>query len=373
MAMMVLNLAGVLAGVIGVGMMMPGLIPEKGNHETVVRIAAGLSSNEADTTAGNQPGIGLYDIMGRTIGSTHGHRTKIKDGDLMDIKVPFNHDVGKKPTEYIAVTDGGNDALCISYIALTQPDGTKKVWYGDIGKVCGADWYHSLLKTSDDDYQPSCIWIDRNRSNGLRYQGLGLHINDFAATNERAEQYNSDTNLMCKAAPRFRMYENMDSEDYIPYFDPPLDYEEKTLTDKDPKAVMDKNHWVMREEGPHIKKADIDNDPPPKLFRRQAPSAPVAGATNSSVVIISTSPNHSARELCDSQTSWGYDFASSTERLFCDMRVKRLWPVCNVNQTSACFDQQTSTMRPAKGPRGRDTVSGQVPPQKSYGKTSHWN
>ncbi|KAL9637200.1 MAG: hypothetical protein Q9164_002344 [Protoblastenia rupestris] len=372
MAVAVISVIGAVAGVVSVGMMVPSLIPEKDEKLTSVRIAAGLTTNEADTTAGNQPGVGLYDVMGRSIGSTKGKQTRILDGDFMDIKVPFNDNVGKKPTEYISVTDGGDDALCIAYIALTQPDGTKKVWYGDVGKACGAEWYHSQLKTGEDDYQPACIWIDRNGSNGLRYQGFGLHIHDFAATQERADQFQGNRDLMCKAAPRFKMYEKMTSDDYIPFFSPPLEYVAKKLTDKDPAVVLDKKRWVMPKEGPNIKKADVDADPKPSIARRQDPSQ-ANGGRKFNTIIISKSHGHSAKELCESSASIGPDFVSLDEQLFCDMAAKKLWPLCSAIKAAGCFDQATSTMRAGKGLHGRDTDTGMYPPKKTYGKTVHWS
>ncbi|KAL8706353.1 MAG: hypothetical protein Q9225_007964, partial [Loekoesia sp. 1 TL-2023] len=254
MAMAVIDVIGALAGVVGVGMMIPGLLPHEDKHQTVVRVAAGLSTNEADTTSGNMPGITLYDVMGRQIGSTKGKKHTILDGDFVDISVPFDDGVGKKPTEYLSVVNGGDDALCIAYLALTQPDGDKKAWYGDVGKACGANWYHSQLKTGDDDYQPACIWIDRDFSTDLRFQGFGMHINDFAATDARAQQYDEDRDLMCKAAPRFKMYETLKPGDTIPYFSPPLEYTEKDLTDKDPQVVMDKSHWVLSKETENMNK-----------------------------------------------------------------------------------------------------------------------
>jgi len=372
MAMAVISVVGALAGIVSIGMMIPGLIPDKDEHYPVVRIAAGLSTNRADNTAGNMPGVALYDIMGRRVAWIDGTKDILKDGAFIDIKVPFEDGVGTQPSEYIAINNGGDDALCIAYITLTNSDGTKKAWYGDVGKACGADWYHSMLKTGDDDYQPSCIWIDRNRSNGLRFQGLGLHIYDFAATKERAEQFQQNRDLMCKAAPRFRMYENMNSEDYIPYFDPPLEMTEKTLTDKDPNRVMDKATWKMPKEGKNIKKATIDADPKLRV-RRDTHSPQVLGNVNATVVIISTSPQHSATELCQSPSSWGHDFVSADENVFCDMEPKTLWPVCDAETNSACFDVTTSTMRAGKGLRGRDSLSGLIPPDKSYGQTIHWN
>lgn len=111
---------------------------------------------------------------------------------FIDIKVPPGHDVGSKPAEYVSVTDGGKDALCIAYISLTNPDGGK---HGDIGKACGHPWYYTMLKTGNIGanenegykYQPACVCIDRDRSNGLPYQGWGMHICDFEATEERAK------------------------------------------------------------------------------------------------------------------------------------------------------------------------------------------
>lgn len=84
----VINIIDAFTSVVGVGLMIPSLLPEKDDIKTVVRVAAGLSINEKKNTAGNQPGISLYDIMGRRIGWTAGHSTKIKDGVFIDIKVP---------------------------------------------------------------------------------------------------------------------------------------------------------------------------------------------------------------------------------------------------------------------------------------------
>lgn len=44
MALIALNVVGAITGVVSIGMMIPGLIPEKDDHKPIVRIAAGLSS-----------------------------------------------------------------------------------------------------------------------------------------------------------------------------------------------------------------------------------------------------------------------------------------------------------------------------------------
>ena len=384
--MAVFNVIGTL---LGIGMMIPGLIPDKDEHQTIVRIGAGLSTDESDNTAGNKPGVHLYDVMGRSIGSTGGSKhSKILDGDFMDISVPFDYGVGKKPTEYLSVANGGNDALCIAYIAVTQPDGTKKAWYGDISKSCGADWYHSQLKTGDDDYQPACIWIDRDRSNGLRFQGLGMHINDFAATQERAEQYNENNDLMCKAAPRLRMYTDMNDKDPIPFFSPPLEYNTTGLVDVDPAIVMDQTHWALPVEGPNIKKSVIDADQAPphstrRLLRRQQGLQQRAKqpAPFHNKLILSNSKHHSAKGLCESPTSAGPDFVSLDEQLFCDMHIKKIWPLCGGGKTTGCFDQKSYKVVAGPGAVNGTIfhgvakemmVNSAVTTAKSYSKTIHW-
>lgn len=380
--MAVFNIVGT---VLGLAMMLPGLIPDKDEHQTIVRIGAGLSTDESASTSGNKPGVHLYDVMGRSIGSTGGSKHKtILDGDFMDISVPFDYGVGKKPTEYISIANGGDDALCIAYIALTQPDGTKKAWYGDIAKSCGADWYHSQLKTGDDDYQPACIWIDRDHSYGLRFQGFGMHIIDFAATQERAEQYNDNKDLMCKAAPRLRMYTDMNDDDPIPFFNPPLEYNTTGEADKDPAVVMDKSHWSLPKDGPHIKKSVLDADQAPvpsrRLLRRQ--QRPQSGTTQPSSfddqLILSKSKHHSAKLLCESATSVGPDFVSLDEQLFCDMQTKKTWQLCGGGNMTGCFDQKSAKIVAGHVGGNGTIVHGvskeiAVASPKSYSKTIQWS
>lgn len=375
MAMAVIDVVGAIAGVVGVGMMIPGLIPKKDDHKPVVRVGVGMSSDVTDGLSGNQPGISLYDIMGRRIGEINGKKGKILDGDFMDISVPFDKNVGKKPAEYMSVVNGGDDALCIAYLALTQPDGDKKAWYGDVGKSCGADWYHSNLKTGDDDYQPACIWIHRSPYHGLRHQGFSLHINDFAGTDARAKQYDENRDLMCKAAPRFKMYETVNSGDPIPYFKPQLDYVPKDLTDVDPAAVLDKSRWVLSgTETKNVNKKIVDADPKRKAKRDNNNNNNINQAIKKfNNVVISDSKWHSAKDLCAHQNSAGHDFVSLHEGQMCDMSNRKVWPVCSATKKSGCFDTATSQMRPGAGLKGRDVDTGAYPPKKAYDQTVRWH
>lgn len=390
MAGAVIGLVGPIIGVINMGLSINKMIPKEDAHQTVVRVAAGLSKVRSDTLSGNKPGVTLYDVMGRQIGTTKGSSDKVLDGDFIDISVPFDEGIGKEPTEYLSIVNGGDDALCIAYISLTQPDGDKKIWYGDVGQACGAPWYHSQRKTGDNDYQPACVWVDRNLSGATRFQGFGMHINDFAGTEARAQQYEKNRDLMCKVAPRFKMYENLNSEDTIPYFSPPLEYVKNDLTDKDTQIVLDKSHWALQRETKHMNKAIVDGDPEPAKFKRSYNNSTlgynnsISGYNNSTLgssnstrifndIVISESRWHSAKELCESPNSAGSDFVSLTEGLLCDMNSRLLWPLCTPTKQSGCFDQATSQMRAGSGLRGRDVDTGAYPPKKSYEKTVRWS
>lgn len=143
------------------------------------------------------------------------------------------------------------------------------------------------------------------------------------------------------------MCTNMNADDPIPFFSPPLEYNTTGLVDVDPTIVMNKTHWALPKEGANNKKSVVDADqaPPPtrRLLRRQ--QRPQQGAKQPSPfhdkLILSNSKHHSAKGLCESPTSAGPDFVSLDEQLFCDMQTKKIWPLCGAGKTTGCFDQKS--------------------------------
>ena len=186
---------------------------------------------------------------------------------------------------------------------------------------------------------------------------------------------------MCKADPRFKLYEKMTPDDPISYFDPPLDYTPKDLTDPDPKAVLDKKRWKVSEKispRPEHDKPDWNVIGPrggnPRNFPRARPAK-----MDDSTVVISKSTGHSAKELCNSPTSWGHSFVSVAEHLFCDMDQRKLWPLCGggTNETRAgCFDHEKSKMvfgTPSGLGNKAVKMANTAQPEKTYAKTLHWD
>ncbi|KAK0100735.1 hypothetical protein ONS95_007185 [Cadophora gregata] len=62
-------------------------------------------------------------------------------------------------------------------------------------------------------------------------------------------------------------------------------------------------------------------------------------------LVISHFGDHSATEVCQMSNSWGPDFVSLVEGLYCDMCERELWQLCSVSTTSECFDLEKKEVR----------------------------
>ena len=231
-----------------------------------------------------------------------------------------------------------DDAICVNYVAITGPDNNQMAWYGDVGFSCGADWYHSQYKIGKDNYMPRCTWIDKNKSNGLRHVGMGIHITDFNTDSDAlAKQYQDFPDSMCKTAPRFKMYENIGHDDVIPVYFPPLELNDKNLrenTDKDPIKVA-LNQGIAGGD-PALKipsKREISSNYTDTPLSIQTNTTDTRQTNNAGDIfdghlIVSHHEQHSAVELCEAHYSVGPDFVSFHEEIFCDMYTKQTWPLC---------------------------------------------
>lgn len=84
-------------------------------------------------------------------------------------------------------------------------------------------------------------------------------------------------------------------------------------------------------------------------------------------LIVSSIPQHSAKTLCDSETSWGPDFVDVNGQ-YCDLGTKTLTPLCTASDTAGCleFDGSTLTKRTTVGRREVKLAD------KSYKVVKHW-
>ncbi|KAF2430881.1 hypothetical protein EJ08DRAFT_649424 [Tothia fuscella] len=175
---------------------------------------------------------------------------------------------------------------------------------------------------------------------------------DFVAMEERTAQYANNTDTLCKSTPRMKGWPVMPPNGGIKFFEPRLQYTPGGA-DVDLNRVVDK--------------------PQRRNVAEQGPSRPQKRNPKPNVLNISGDPNHSAKELCGSETSWGPDFVSVSEGIWCDMSAKEAWPLCSSTTEMGCFDTVANKLRGSQhGLRVRDQRSGRDMPHKEFDTVNHW-
>lgn len=86
--------------------------------------------------------------------------------------------------------------------------------------------------------------------------------------------------------------------------------------------------------------------------------------TNETLLIASRSTQHSARELCESDTSRGPDFISHHEGLHCNMTTREFKPLCDGSNVEDCF---------AWEPQSRVVGKRNVAQVLDYGRFEEWD
>lgn len=80
-------------------------------------------------------------------------------------------------------------------------------------------------------------------------------------------------------------------------------------------------------------------------------------------LVVSEHSAHSAREVCESSSSWGPDFVSVVEGVYCDMCKREVYPLCggdNVGENRVCFDLGKRQLAGVKRWWKRDATIGPV-------------
>lgn len=109
--------------------------------------------------------------------------------------------------------------------------------------MCGSDWFRSRLIVSDTGYTPWCAWIHKNHSNGLRDQGLSVHMVNFISNpdSHRNDQYNKYPGTMCNSQPTMAFYPEIWPDDIIETFNPARMYN-ANLTDVNMERIVGAPH-----------------------------------------------------------------------------------------------------------------------------------
>lgn len=162
------------------------------------------------------------------------------------------------------------------------------------------------------------------------FQGEGL-----------ASEYNRTLDATCKSGPRFRMYEQLRTEDSI------LRFETKPESNDDgsdvdirkivgnPDVLTDPNVAALtRQCSKTLGGNDCQRAAAPPLSTRlqRQPKVRRNDAFMEGHLVTTPFPEHSARELCERSTSPGPDMVSMCEGLYCDMSERKVWDICSENK-----------------------------------------
>jgi hypothetical protein len=324
-----------------------------------------------DSIGGSAPHIALWDDNGNRIGQYHAGGL----GDVIDQRkdrvveivhsqtTPQYNDVDPY---YVMVSNLEDNAICIAAVAVSARR-VSGVWFGDVGYQCGQSWFLSNYKFDSTFAKPKCVWLDANHDNGINARALSFHLNDMAPQPDKLAQYNARPETLCNSTPRFSFWGNLLPDGVIPFFNPPLEYLPNEGgggegADKDPERVIDKPNQFNK--GVYLNQGESR-----KTRRRDVRARSVQRRSNpdKSRLIITDWPGHSAREICESETSFGWDTVSTVEGLFCDMESKQLYPLCDATISTNCFDLDAEELKTIVK---RDGVL--VPVSSGYNKTSHW-
>lgn len=300
------DVIGVAAGVITIFSFLQGLFPHPSppsGATSHIRIGVGLNGNFDGQTLsdseGAVKGIRVYNEDQQLIGTGKGDGV-IPSGGYQDISIDQSQALGQQPT-YLQLNAGKN-ALCMAYITQQWPDGTQRGWSGDMGRLCNQAWGYSNIVIDDSGHKPDCTWLDQDHSNAIWAAAVQIHMEDFTNT---TSNYSRDPTFYCSSPVLLFEHDNY-------------------------QTGAGDHFWTAKRR---VKQRDT-------LVKRIKPRS----AAMNSTIISSADPSHSAVKLCESDTSYGPDFVSLSEGIFCDMATKTPWPLCSKSVAENCYEWDSHTL-----------------------------
>ncbi|KAI1347143.1 hypothetical protein F5Y01DRAFT_330117 [Xylaria sp. FL0043] len=281
---------GLIGSLLGIWQFGTSLLPAQNVDASTYSIRAGLdkTSDGAGHLLSNAGGgislIKTYNNNGELIGS--GGKGSIKSGGIETFTTEQTNTQESVTTEFYAT----NDALCIAWITATMDMGSQWGWTGDWGYICGLNWYPSgdPLQSADGSSAnaPRCTWIDGDHSNNIKAAVIGITWPDFVGTNNSMPTGDGKD----KCGSSMRAWDAAGGSQIL-----------------SPSGVASR-----------------------QLMPRQS-------QRSDDRLVVSHLDSHSAIEVCESETSWGPDFVSMAEGLYCNMETHEVVPLCGNGLAKDCF------------------------------------
>ncbi|KAK5190461.1 hypothetical protein LTR99_008865 [Exophiala xenobiotica] len=358
-------------------------------YKTKVRIWAGLDYNRTNagrsSLGGTRPKILLYDELGRHLGNTLAvpkdgildkkPKEGIPEGSFRDYEIEIwdrqNENAsrswvrGNTRASYMAISADGNDAICISAIAIMYPDGGSDLILGDIpARLCGWRSYVSATELpipgrGSATYRPQCFWLDGDDSFGDRKKPwakgsnmpytVGFHIRDFRGNNDTVNALRKSKDLFCGSSGRMETWsKDQNAEAWVNVFNPPLTYDGDNPTYLDPKYVTNHNvkQWITSDRGGFTKRSAT-----PAVDRQETDASTANEESEPNemhqlwwALSTSTELDMSAEYVCSLPNMAGPHYANLHEGKFCKLDDHTVWDLCGGDIKTNCFDMDSQVL-----------------------------
>ncbi|KAL2680618.1 hypothetical protein Neosp_008220 [[Neocosmospora] mangrovei] len=210
---------------------------------------------------------------------------------------------------------GGKIGLIQTWNNNLEKLGEESNWKIDQGGIIEVE---VSQRSSQQATKPFCTWIDGDGTNGLFVKSFRIHFPTFAP----------DT---------------------------------KTPYSKNPKSYCGKHGFLGYRDLQMRQPVRVPNN-------SKKPVGPQRRSTSGTRVIVTKEAGYNTTELCTSETSWGPDFVSLDEGLYCDMDSRELLPVCHQDKDIApCFDAKA-----IKVDYGDKVERDAIPQQKEFTEVIQW-
>ncbi|KAI9041355.1 uncharacterized protein KD926_006931 [Aspergillus affinis] len=302
---------GVISGLLGIVSFAQDNFGSGETSGSTYKFAVALDGPGGTTNAGGDlPDVRVWNDVGKFVGMSV-DPGKVKNGNLGEYSVDHENQ------GVYSLFSANDDAICVAWVTTTWSDdrgGNQYAVSGDYGEACGGVWFEShMYPNADEEYQPKCFWID---ANGDQPQ-TGFQVRWPAFSKDSFDENDTDPHRLCNG----------------------IDF------------------GLREEEDPNSITYRTSKDRRNKLRVRQPPRRP---AWADSEIVISDAKQHSAKRLCQSDTSMGPDFAHTGEELFCDMDTKTLYAFCQVHDTETCFDLDSQSLLTPKHTQSNSTMGGNL-------------
>lgn len=127
----------------------------------------------------------------------------------------------------------------------------------------------------------------------------------------------------------------------------------------DPNTISYYTHPQTRSFDYRLDPVSIAQGPPSRREKRKLQRRGQFAQRFDNILIIDDIPQHTAQRLCEDQTSAGPDFVNPVDGVFCDMKSKTTYPLCDDGSVAPptygngtrdkssmvpCFDIETKTL-----------------------------